>query len=51
MYGFNVSVPGRFGDVVDRVTAALETEGFGVLTDIEAASRPSLACGPHLVLR
>lgn len=35
MYGFTVPVSGRFHEVIDRVTAALKTEGFGVLTDID----------------
>jgi uncharacterized protein (DUF302 family) len=35
MYGFNIQVKGGFGDAVKRVTEALKTEGFGVLTDID----------------
>lgn len=36
MYGFNVQLEsGRFDDVITRVTEALKTEGFGVLTDID----------------
>lgn len=35
MYGFNVQVQGSFDQVVTRVTEALKTEGFGVLTDID----------------
>ena len=35
MYGFNIQLQGGFADVVQRVTEALKTEGFGVLTDID----------------
>jgi len=35
MYGFNLQVKGGFDDTVQRVTEALKTEGFGVLTDID----------------
>ena len=35
MYGFNVAVKDKFADAVTRVTEALKTEGFGVLTDID----------------
>lgn len=35
MYGFNVQVKGTFQNAVQRVTDALKTEGFGVLTDID----------------
>jgi len=35
MYGFNVQVKGTFQNTVQRVTDALKTEGFGVLTDID----------------
>jgi uncharacterized protein (DUF302 family) len=35
MYGFNIQVQGGFVAVVQRVTDALKTEGFGVLTDID----------------
>lgn len=34
-YGFEVKLGGGFADAIDKVTAALKTEGFGVLTDID----------------
>ena len=35
MYGFNVQLKDNFDNSVKRVTEALKTEGFGVLTDID----------------
>ncbi len=35
MYGFNATLEMPFEDAVERVKAALKTEGFGVLSDID----------------
>ena len=35
MYGFSRKVEGTFDQVIEKVTAALQTEGFGVLTTID----------------
>jgi uncharacterized protein (DUF302 family) len=35
MYGSNVRVKNSFNDAIVRVTDALKSEGFGVLTDID----------------
>jgi len=35
VYGFYVTVAGGFEQAMQRVTDALKTEGFGVLTDID----------------
>jgi len=38
MYGFNATVSGSFNDAIDKVTAELAKEGFGVLTTIDVAA-------------
>ncbi|WP_455220998.1 DUF302 domain-containing protein [Kaarinaea lacus] len=35
MYGFSISMTGSMDEVCDKVTEALKTEGFGVLTEID----------------
>jgi len=35
MYHFSTTVKGEFESVIEQVTEALKTEGFGVLTDID----------------
>ena len=37
-YTFGIETDGAFEDVVERVTAALATEGFGVLTTIDVTA-------------
>lgn len=34
-YGFNIKMSGNMDDAVAKVTEALKTEGFGVLTEID----------------
>ena len=35
MYGFSVQLSCGFDEAIDKVTEALKTEGFGVLTEID----------------
>ena len=35
MYGQHISISGPFASAVNKVTAALKTEGFGILSDID----------------
>ncbi|MFV1974011.1 MAG: DUF302 domain-containing protein, partial [Thiohalobacterales bacterium] len=35
MYGFSVNLNENFETAIDRVTAALKDEGFGILTEID----------------
>ncbi|NOX76835.1 MAG: DUF302 domain-containing protein [Gammaproteobacteria bacterium] len=61
MYGFHVTVPGTFDEVIGKVVEALKVEGFGVLTeiDVKATLKKKIdvdrkpytilgACNPHL---
>lgn len=61
MYGFSISQKGTMDEVVEKVTDALKTEGFGVLTeiDVQATLKNKIdvdrkpykilgACNPHL---
>lgn len=61
MYGFSIKMNGSMDDVVGKVTEALKTEGFGVLTeiDVKATLKNKIdvdrkpykilgACNPHL---
>ena len=38
-FGFGTVVEGSFDDAVDKVTAELQKEGFGVLSDIDVAAK------------
>ena len=38
MYGFHAQPNGSFEQVIGKVTEALKSEGFGVLTDIDVAA-------------
>jgi len=38
MYGFNVKVDGDMQSVREKVTAELQKEGFGILTEIDVAA-------------
>ena len=35
MYGQHITISGPFASAVEKVTAALKTEGFGILSDID----------------
>lgn len=54
MYGFNIKVTGDMGTVRERVTAALQEEGFGVLTEIDVAAtlkkKLDVDRNPYLIL-
>ena len=54
MYGFNISVSGSMADVKNRVTEALQKEGFGVLTEIDVAAtlkkKLDINRNPYLIL-
>ena len=53
-YAITRSVDGAFGEVVERVTAALKEEGFGVLTTIDVQAtlkaKLDLEVEPYLIL-
>ena len=54
MYGFNVTVKGDMQSVREKVTAELQKEGFGVLTEIDVAATLKKKIGvdrkPYLIL-
>jgi uncharacterized protein (DUF302 family) len=54
MYGFNINVNGDLQSVREKVTAELQKEGFGVLTEIDVAATLKKKIGverrPYLIL-
>jgi uncharacterized protein (DUF302 family) len=54
MYGFNVTVNGDMQSIREKVTAELQKEGFGVLTEIDVAATLKKKIGverkPYLIL-
>lgn len=54
MYGFNVALTGDIGAVREKVVAALQQEGFGVLTEIDVAATLKRKLGverrPYVIL-
>jgi uncharacterized protein (DUF302 family) len=54
MYGFSTTVTGNMDEVRSRVEAALQKEGFGVLTEIDVAATLKKKIGadrrPYLIL-
>ena len=54
MYGFSTTVTGSMDEVRSRVEAALQQEGFGVLTEIDVATTLKKKIGvdrrPYLIL-
>ena len=54
MYGFNINLTGDMAEVRERVTAELQHEGFGVLTEIDVAAtlrkKLDIERKPYLIL-
>jgi uncharacterized protein (DUF302 family) len=54
MYGFNISLNGDMQSIREKVTAELQKEGFGVLTEIDVAATLKKKIGverrPYLIL-
>jgi uncharacterized protein (DUF302 family) len=54
MYGFNISLQGDMQSIREKVTAELQKEGFGVLTEIDVAATLKKKIGverkPYLIL-
>ncbi len=54
MYGFNINLTGDMDAVRERVTAALQQQGFGVLTEIDVAAtlkkKLDIERKPYLIL-